>query len=80
MEAFRRAVKRVTGRAVGDKRGSDDKLDCALMASVQKQLTEVADAVAAVRPLARLTDAEKRECAKIAAVKRYPAKCVVYGE
>lgn len=67
------------GRSTSDKRRSDDQLDCVLMASVQKQLTEVADAVAAIRPLAELSDPEKRECAKTSAVKKYPAKCVIYG-
>ncbi|VVC33223.1 RmlC-like jelly roll fold [Cinara cedri] len=74
MEAFRRAAKRVADRT------DDQQLDCALMASVQKQLTEVADAVAAVRPLAELPDPERRECAKTSAVKRYAARSVVYGE
>lgn len=74
MEAFRGAVEKIMGRAT-----DDQQLDCALMASVQKQLTEVADAVAAVRPLAELPEPEKRECAKTSAVKRYAATSVVYG-
>lgn len=55
------------------------QLDYALMASVQRQLTEVADAVDRIRPLAELADPEKRECAKTSAVRRFPAKSVVFG-
>lgn len=73
MGPFRDAVERVMGRT------DDQQLDRALMASVQKQLTEVADAVAAVRPLAELSDPEKRECAKTSAIRRYPARSIVYG-
>ncbi|XP_050421384.1 uncharacterized protein LOC126833868 [Adelges cooleyi] len=73
MEAFRHAVERVMGKPA-------DQLDCALMASVQRQLMEVADAINGIRPLAELTDVEKRECSKTSSVKRYPAECVVYDE
>lgn len=73
MGTFRKAVEKVVGET------DDQRLDCALMASVQKQLTEVADAVAKVRPLAELSDRERRECAKTSALKWYPARCVIYG-
>lgn len=78
MEEFRRAVTLVMGRAAGN--DDQQQLDRSLMASVQKQLTEVASAVAAIRPLAELPESEKRECAKTASVRRYPAKTVVYGK
>lgn len=74
MGTFRKAVEKVMGQT------DDQQLDYALMASVQKQLTEVADAVAKIRPLAELSDQEKRECAKTSALKRYPARCVIYGK
>ncbi|KAL4120025.1 hypothetical protein QTP88_012771 [Uroleucon formosanum] len=74
MEAFRDAVLRVMSRS-----SEDQQMDCVLMASVQKQLTEVADAVSSVWPLAALSDPERRECAKTSAVRRFPAKSIVYG-
>ncbi|XP_025422886.1 uncharacterized protein LOC112692424 [Sipha flava] len=74
MEAFRKFVEKVMSRT------DDQQLDCALMASVQRQLTEVADAVARVRPLAGLPEPEKRECAKTSVIKRYPARSIVYDE
>lgn len=75
MEAFRDAVLRVMSRS-----SEDQQMDCVLMASVQKQLTEVADAVSSVWPLAALSDPERRECAKTSAVRRFPAKSIVYGK
>lgn len=61
-------------------RSSDDQqLDCILMASVQKQLTEVADAVTSIWPLAALSDLERRECAKTSAIRRFPKRSIVYG-
>lgn len=75
MEAFRDAVRRVMSKS-----SDDQQLDCVLMASVQKQLTEVADAVASVWPLAALSDPERRECAKTSAVKRFPARSIIYGK
>ncbi|XP_022178614.1 uncharacterized protein LOC111039404 [Myzus persicae] len=75
MEAFRDAVRRVMSGS-----SDDQQLDCVLMASVQKQLTEVADAVASVWPLAALSEPERRECAKTSAVKRFPARRIVYDD
>ncbi|KAL5242900.1 hypothetical protein ACI65C_010310 [Semiaphis heraclei] len=75
MEAFRDAVRRVMSKS-----SDDQQLDCVLMASVQKQLTEVADAVASVWPLAALSDPERRECAKTSAVKRFPARSIIYAD
>lgn len=75
MEAFRDAVRRVMSRS-----SDDQQLDGVLMASVQKQLTEVSDAVASVWPLAALSDPERRECAKTSAVRRFPARSIVYGK
>lgn len=75
MEAFRDAVLRVMSSS-----SDDQQMDCVLMASVQKQLTEVADAVSSVWPLAALSDPERRECAKTSAVRRFPAKSIVYGK
>lgn len=76
MEAFRNAVATVI-----DRNGNgDQQLDCVLMASVQKQLAEVANAVGTVRPLAELSELERQECAKTSTVERYRAKRVIYGE
>lgn len=75
MEAFRDTVRRVMSRSA-----DDQQLDCVLMASVQKQLTEVADAVASIWPLAALSDPERRECAKTSVVRRFPARSIVYGK
>ncbi|XP_015368667.1 PREDICTED: uncharacterized protein LOC107165099 [Diuraphis noxia] len=75
MEAFRDAIRSVMSGS-----SDDQQLDCVLMASVQKQLTEVADAVASVWPLAALSDPERRECAKTSAVKQFLAKSIVYDD
>ncbi|CAH1725416.1 uncharacterized protein LOC114122959 [Aphis gossypii] len=75
MEAFRNAVRMVINRS-----SDDQQLDCVLMASVQKQLTEVADAVTSVWPLAALSDLERRECAKTSAVRRFPTRSIVYDD
>lgn len=77
MEAFRKAAAKVTIGRADDHRHR--QLEADLVASVQRQLTEVSDAVARVRPLAELSEPERRECAKTSAVKRYPARSVVYG-
>lgn len=76
MEAFKKAIAMV----MDQKENGDQQLDCALMASVQKQLAEVLNALAFVRPLAELLEPEKHECAKTSAIKRYPAKSVIYGK
>lgn len=76
MEAFRRAAEKI----VVGRRADDRQSDRVLVASVQMQLTEVSDAVAKIRPLAELSESERRECAKTSALKRYAAKSVVYGE
>ncbi|XP_025196909.1 uncharacterized protein LOC112595789 [Melanaphis sacchari] len=75
MEAFRNAVHIVMNRS-----SDDQQLDCTLMASVQKQLNEVADAVTSVWPLAALSELERRECAKTSAVRRFPARSIVYDD
>ncbi|XP_026806956.1 uncharacterized protein LOC113549714 [Rhopalosiphum maidis] len=75
MEAFRNAARKVVSRS-----SDDQQLECSLMASVQKQLTEVADAVTSVWPLAQLSDLERRECAKTSAVRRFPARSIVYDD